>query len=134
MKKLIIAGGRYYEGTLSDFKIVKSLIKKYNINLIVSGGAPGADTFGEKCARILGLKVKRFLAAWDDLDALPFVAAYHSDGSEYNLIAGFNRNVEMAKFADYVCLFPGGNGTSHMRRTAEYYHTEIIYDAEPSFI
>lgn len=129
VKKLLIAGGREFKGSISDFVIVKNLVRKYNIKIIVSGGAKGADKFGELCAKLLNLEVKLFPALWDDLNALPCAIAIRSDGSKYNRLAGMNRNIEMAAYADYVCLFPGGSGTSHMRREAILSEAEIVYDA-----
>lgn len=67
---------------------------------IVSGGARGADSLGEKFAREHGCKIKRFIPDWDGL------------GKK----AGFVRNWDMAKYADACVVFWDGKskGTKHM--------------------
>jgi len=126
---LVVAGGRDFDGSLSDFKLVRKMVRKYNIKIIVSGEASGADEFGEFCADILDLKVKPFPALWDDLTAVPCVVKTRWNGSEYNCLAGHNRNREMAAYTDYVFLFPGGSGTANMRKEAKLHKKKIIYDA-----
>ncbi len=127
MKKLVITGGRNFDGTLSDFKLVQKMVRKYNIKIIVSGKASGADKFGEFSAGVLDLKVKYFPAAWDDLTVDPCIVKTRWDGSKYNVLAGHNRNKKMA---DYVGLFPGGGGgTANMRKEAKLAHKKIVFDS-----
>jgi len=128
VNKMIVAGGRDFKGTFADFKKVRKAVRKYNIKIIVSGEADGADKFGEYCADILGLKVKYFSAAWDDLTADPCVVKTRWDGSKYNVLAGFNRNKEMAGYVEYAFLFPGGSGTADMRKQAKEAGIKIVFD------
>ena len=110
--KMIIAGGRDFIGQQKDFNNIVSTVYKYNITLIVSGGAKGADLFGEYCAEKINIPIKRFLADWGTL----------------GLKAGPIRNKQMAEYTDYVSLFKGGRGTDSMRREAIKAGKIIIYD------
>jgi len=125
---MIVAGGRNFKGSFADFKLVRKAVRKYGIKIIVSGKASGADTFGEFCADILGLKVKHFPAAWDDLTVDPCIVKIRWDGSKYNVLAGHNRNKKMAEYTDYVFLFPGGGGTANMRKEAKLVGKKIVFD------
>lgn len=74
--RIIIAGGRDFNDTYLFEKSVNQCIsqifkanheesnKNFTIE-IVSGGAKGADSMGEKYAGFLGYPVKRFLPNWE---------------------------------------------------------------------
>ena len=102
--KTIIAGGR-------DLKKIPVIMKldqlevRYGIKItsVVSGCAPGADAAGEWWAETHNLPVHKYPADWNKLGKA----------------AGPIRNREMAKNADAVILFPGGNGTNSMKSEAE---------------
>ena len=96
--KVIIAGGRNYVITPEDMKKLDCV----NISQVVSGGATGADYYGEQYASSRGLPCKVFRADW------------RNQGKA----AGPIRNKEMALYADAVVLFPGGRGTESMRKEA----------------
>jgi len=100
--KLIVAGGRDFVPSAIDKEILKDLVKQYGITEIVSGGAKGADSFGEEYAIENKLKVTKFPANWN----------------KYGRGAGPIRNKEMADYADAVLLYPGGRGTSSMKALA----------------
>jgi len=100
--KVIVAGSRGFDSyRLLKFKLRNLLM---NVDLteveIVSGGARGADSLGERFAREHGCKIKRFIPDWDSL------------GKQ----AGFVRNWEMAKYADACVVFWDGKskGAKHM--------------------
>ena len=67
---------------------------------MVSGGAKGADTYGEALAALLGLPVARYLPDW----------------GKHGKRAGPIRNREMAKNADaLLCAWDGkSRGTKNM--------------------
>ena len=103
--KVIIAGGRYF----NDYEKLcqycdKVLQNQFNIE-IVSGGAKGADSLGEKYAKERNYGMKRFPAAW----------------SEFGRSAGVIRNAEMASYADVLIAFWDGKsrGTRNMINLAE---------------
>ena len=101
--KVIIAGSRGF----SNYKLLKGKCneylrekrKEYNI-IIISGGARGADFYGEKYAQDEGFSLEVFPANWN----------------KFGKSAGFRRNEQMAEVADALIAFWDGksNGTKHM--------------------
>ena len=73
--------------------------------------ASGADLLGVKYARENQLSLKQFPANWD------------RDGNS----AGYNRNTEMAGYADAcVCFWNGkSKGTEHMIQTAREFKLQL---------
>lgn len=112
--KTIIAGGRKYSFTESDFKFLDML--KDQITEVVCGKAPGADTEGENWAKANGIPVK------------PFPAHWKTQGKK----AGAIRNKLMANYASSfeepgLCiLFPGGDGTANMEKQARKRKENLI--------
>lgn len=105
--RLIIAGGRDF----IDYEALKSRVLKELKKLcknevyagspleIVGGEAPGADTLGKEFAKEFGIPFVAFPAKWNNLAAVPCAIGIRKDGSEYNKLAGHNRNQEMADYA-----------------------------------
>lgn len=101
--KVIIAGSRGF----SNYKLLKEKCneylrekrKEYNI-IIISGGARGADFYGEKYAQDEGFSLEVFLANWN----------------KFGKSAGFRQNEQMAEVADALIAFWDGksHGTKHM--------------------
>jgi hypothetical protein len=100
--KVIIAGSR----GIDDYPTVLRAIvaADFDITEVVSGGARGVDRLGEKYAALQGLPVKRFIPDWAN------------DGKR----AGFDRNREMAHYADaLIAVWDGqSRGTRHMIEVA----------------
>ena len=113
--KVIIAGSRGFLDYNKLCSVCDSLLKDYKDIEIVSGTANGADKLGEKYARTRGYLIKRFPADWDT----------------YGKSAGYVRNREMAKYADFLIAFWNGDsvGTKHMINSAKYFklEVEVIY-------
>ena len=111
--KIIVAGGRDFDDydllceTLDD--MFAGFAPEYME--VVSGGATGADSLGEKWADIYGFSVDKFPANW----------------KEYGKAAGAIRNIEMAKVSDWLVAFWDGKskGTKHMIDTALKHRLEI---------
>lgn len=97
--KLAIVGSR----TFDDYNMLVDFIKdNYNIDEIthiVSGGARGADTFGERFADEFNKEKLIFPADW----------------KKYGKKAGFLRNVDIIKNCDECACFWDGesHGTKH---------------------
>lgn len=85
--KLIIAGSRDFNDYFLMCKSIASLGLK--IDEVISGGARGADSLGEKWALEHLVPVKYFPANWDGEGAA----------------AGIKRNHRMGDYADYLIAF-----------------------------
>ena len=119
--RVIIAGSREF----NDYELLKKfaieiITKKTmlpDLTRIVSGGARGADTLGERFANEMGLEITRFIPDWDGLGKR----------------AGYVRNAEMAKFAVednndglLIAFWDGkSRGTKHMIDLAKRYGLEV---------
>lgn len=99
--KVAIVGSRGF----NDYQLLKSFIEEtcsqnnIQIDLIVSGGARGADALGEQFAREKQIETKIFPAEWD----------------KYGKSAGFRRNVTIIENCDVCFAFWDGqsHGTKH---------------------
>ena len=119
--RIIIAGSRDF----NDYELLKKsaieiITKKTmlpDLTRIISGGARGADTLGERFANEMGLEISRFIPDWDGLGKR----------------AGYVRNAEMAKFAveddNYgvlIAFWDGqSKGTKHMIDLGKRYGLEV---------
>ena len=121
--RVIVAGSRDFD----DYELLKrkcmGLTRLKDVE-IVSGGARGADSLGERFAREFGIPVKRFPADWN----------------AYGKAAGPIRNAEMAEYASkadegYLVAFPIGRsaGTRDMiRKAREKGLTTYVVETKPS--
>jgi hypothetical protein len=111
--RLAIVGSRKF----NNYFLLKEELRKYKeeIKLIVSGGAKGADTLGEKWANENNIPTLIFLADWN------------RNGKQ----AGFIRNEDIIKNCDNVVAFWDGvsKGTAHSLFLAKKYGKpiKIIY-------
>ncbi|UIW10576.1 DNA recombination-mediator protein A [Aeromonas phage BUCT695] len=104
--KTIIAGSR--DVTEEEFwEAIDELPTEVYISIteIVSGGARGADKFGEQVAKNLSKPVKQFIPDWDGL------------GKK----AGILRNIEMGDYADQAVVIWDGEsrGSAQMIKYME---------------
>lgn len=115
MKKLIIAGSRSFSDYRMVFDYLKKYIEMHGICEVVCGGALGADTLGRSAALALGCPVKDFPADWKNLDA-PGAVIRQGRYGPYNAQAGFDRNTQMADYADEAVIFFNGrsSGSTNM--------------------
>lgn len=110
--KVIVTGGRDY----SDYERLSAELSKFEPDLIIQGGATGADALALRFANERGVKFETYPAQW----------------GKYGKSAGPLRNEEMLKaHPDAVVLaFPGGRGTAHCKQAARYLgHT--VYEVLP---
>lgn len=108
--RLIVAGGRNYQFSLVDIAFLDYLHSKLVIEEVVSGGASGADSEGERWAESNRIPIKRFPADW----------------GSHGKAAGPIRNEEMASYATAVVLFPGGKGTASMFGLAKKHNLLVL--------
>lgn len=114
--RLIIAGGRDYCLTDADMAWLDAIHEAHDIAMVLSGGADGADRGGSIWAASHGIEVRYYLPEW----------------GQRGRAAGPIRNRQMAENADAVALFPGGKGTTSMRREAERHGLIIFSQAHRS--
>lgn len=110
METTIIAGGRDFVPDIEHLDWLISTLLGLGTERVLSGMAKGADTFGARVAKKMGIEVVPYPAEWN----------------KYGKMAGKLRNVEMAKNATSCILFPGGAGTKHMENTAYIYHLKMF--------
>lgn len=109
--KIAVVGSR----TFNDYKLLRSTLNKYDhIELIVSGGAKGADSLAEKYARENGIETLIFKPDWD----------------KNGKAAGYIRNVDIIKNCDLVIAFWDGKskGTKHSIDLAKNGNKKIIIE------
>lgn len=126
--KLIIAGSR----ECKDYNIVEEAIRQgieelklEKISQVVSGHAQGVDMLGEEWAIKNGINIVTFPADWKDIKAKGAVIKsrynpWTKKEEKYNANAGFQRNMEMAEYADaLIAVNFGTNGTDNMVKVAK---------------
>ena len=110
--KVLICGGREYNGVGRMFQVLEDLDSKRTITSIISGGARGADSIAEMYAKQNGKHLSVYRADWD----------------RFGKSAGFKRNYKMLHEGkpDLIVAFPGGKGTKMMTMLAEDAGVEVI--------
>ena len=113
--RCVIAGSR----SITSYDAVCEAIKesRYDITVVVSGGARGVDLLGERWAKERGIPIETHNAIWR-----------REDGS-YNPGAGLIRNTEMARVADAGIIVWDGHSTGS-RDMSE----KLIKARKPCFI
>lgn len=99
------------KGAIFSIDFCISNIRQGNEIIIVSGGAKGSDTLGERYAKQNGFEIERYLADWDT----------------YGKSAGARRNKKMAEISDYVICFWDGKskGTKIMIDYAKQFNKPL---------
>ena len=101
--RVVIAGGREF----GDYELLREICDEHILpdSEIVSGGARGTDTLGERYAKETGRGLKIFPADWNK----------HGKG------AGHIRNKQMAEYSDMLIAFWDGEskGTKNMIDTSK---------------
>ena len=123
--RVIIAGGRKFSPQEEHYLWIERMLSNKTDIEFVSGEALGADCMNWVMAQRTLEGYKGFPALWDRLDREPCSVKIARDGSEYNALAGFNRNESMAEYANALILFPGGNGSKDMLKRA-FAHNLLI--------
>lgn len=111
--RVIVAGSRGFNDYQKLCKTLDHLLCRYQPSEveIVSGGARGADTLGERYAKEKGCSLKIFPAEWD----------------KFGKSAGYRRNVQMAEYSNGCVVFWDGKskGAKHMIDIAEKYKLNL---------
>lgn len=107
--RVIIAGSRDFD----DYGLLKRTLDglPFEVDEVVSGGARGADSLGERWGEKRKLPITRFPANW-----------------ELGKRAGPERNEKMAKYGDCLVAFPLGasTGTRDMIKRAKKHGLKVI--------
>lgn len=111
--KVIIAGSR----SITNYNLLKEAIEEsgFSISEIVSGGAKGVDSLGEKYAKENNISLKIFKADWKNLNTPNAIIKMGKYG-KYNAKAGIDRNEKMGNYADALIAIwdRKSKGTKHM--------------------
>lgn len=112
--KVAVAGSRDFQDYDLLKKVLNHELSEYASEEveIVSGGAVGADSLGERYQKEYGCALKRFLPDWD----------------RFGDSAGHRRNADMAYYADWVICFWDGQskGTKGMIETSKRAGKKVI--------
>ena len=97
---VLVCGGRDYHDHEIIIKALNSMNEKHGIELLIEGGAKGADAHA---------------ATWADNNGIPR-CTFHANWDYLGPKAGPIRNQNMLKFGKPECLvaFTGGRGTKNM--------------------
>jgi hypothetical protein len=110
---VLVCGGRDYLNAKRIYDILDSLI---NVELIIHGGANGADFCAGEWAKSKDIHCSEIRAIW-----------YPARGGVLDRGAGPKRNRIMIKLKpDLVVAFPGGRGTEDMVRVAEENNVRVL--------
>jgi hypothetical protein len=106
--KVAVIGSRNF----NDYEKVKQVLSTKNITLLVSGGAKGADTLGQKYAEEHDIETKIFLPDWE----------------KYGKKAGFLRNSDIINESELVIAFWDGfsKGTLDSLKKAKKENKNIL--------
>jgi predicted Rossmann-fold nucleotide-binding protein len=98
--RLLVCGGRDYSDYLKVQVTLDSLRKEMPIDLMIQGGASGADSLAARWAKKNSIACLTFMAMW----------------RKHGKAAGPIRNQQMIEEGkpDLVIAFPGGHGTDDM--------------------
>jgi hypothetical protein len=98
--RLLVCGGRDYANKEYVDNVLNVFKDTYDIDLIVEGGAKGADQLAHEWAVTNKIPALRIFAEWN----------------KHGKSAGYIRNARMLSETspDIVIAFPGGKGTNNM--------------------
>ena len=110
--RVLVCGGRAYSDVARVAAVLDKLHAEAGIDLIIQGGAAGADRLSFNWARSNGVAGETFEADWEN------------QGS----FAGPARNKRMLDEGkpDLVIAFPGGRGTADMVRKANRAGVKVV--------
>jgi len=114
--KVLVCGGRRFGKTEPEMALMENVLylahSQFHIDLLIQGGAPGADKYAILWALRHGVKALTFPADW-------------SRGKK----AGPLRNQEMInERPDLVIAFPGGRGTADLLSRAKACGVKRIWE------
>lgn len=114
--RVLVCGGRNFTNRQVAFEVLDQFHETYGIDVIIQGGAKGADRRAEEWAKKCGIPFEEYRADWDNITHEDARIKYHPDGNAYDANAGHRRNKKMLDEGkpDAVIAFPGSFGTQDM--------------------
>jgi hypothetical protein len=107
--RLIVCGGRDFSDQETLFYVLDGVIDR--TSLLITGGAPGADSLAERWARLRCVPCYIVAADWE----------------KHGKAAGPIRNKRMLELKpDMVIAFPGGKGTANMVMQARAKGVKVV--------
>lgn len=104
---VLVCGGREY----SDRTQIHQILKSLPINILIQGGARGADHLAKEWAESNGIHTATVNALWNF----------------YGKSAGYKRNAAMLLLKPTLCVaFPGGRGTAMMVVLCKQHEIPVI--------
>lgn len=135
MTKVIIAGSRGIDDEVLVSEIIEAAIDELGIKIteVVCGECRGVDLMGKNWAEKNGINVVSFPAKWNDLSVDNVSIKQNKYGKKYNALAGFNRNQDMADYADALIAINIGDtpGTKDMIKRAKK-NKLTVYEYAPT--
>ncbi|MEQ9327289.1 MAG: DUF2493 domain-containing protein [Rhodospirillales bacterium] len=112
MVRLLVCGGRAFEDEAGLFRTLDGFHDNHPVDLVIEGGACGADVMAGRWAEARGITHRCFEADW----------------KRYRSAAGPIRNRQMLEEGrpDLVMAFPGGKGTANMVEQAREAGVEVL--------
>ena len=110
--RVLVCGGRDYSDVGRVGAVMMKLLREAGVDLVIEGGARGADRLARQWAQSLGI---------------PF-STYEADWEAHGSLAGPMRNKAMLEEGkpDLVIAFPGGAGTRDMVRKARKAGVDVV--------
>lgn len=110
--RVLVCGGRDFNKYVVIYDALDNLYFQHKINTIITGGAKGADYWGE---------------AWAITNHVPLVV-FKANWEKYGKSAGHIRNTQMINEGkpNLVLAFPGGKGTANMIKQAHANKIEVL--------
>lgn len=110
--RVLVTGGRTYGDAARLQAVLDKLHAEAGIDVIIEGGANGADMLARNWARANVVNGSTFEADW----------------KSFGSFAGPKRNTAMLQEGrpDVVIAFPGGTGTRNMKDQARKFGVEVI--------
>jgi hypothetical protein len=116
---VLVCGGRHFKDRGFVFVTLSALHEANSIDVIIEGGATGAD---------------RLAREWAERQLIP-VISYEADWRTHGKMAGPRRNAYMLVVGepDLVVAFPGGTGTAHMIKIAKQRGVNVMLKGEHNY-
>lgn len=110
--RVLVCGGRNYRDADRVSEILTLFYAEYGMDVLIHGGATGADSLASRWATDMSIPVKVYPANWD----------------EHGKAAGLIRNEQMLREGkpDVVIAFAGGRGTAHMVSIAKNAGVKVV--------